>query len=118
MKNNIFSLSVRLSLSFIWLLCLHFTTLPLYAQTKKSGSLKPNILFILVDDLGFADLSGYGAKDLQTPAIDALIQAGMKFQNFYANSPVCSPTRASILTGKYPDLAGVPGVIRTNRYDS
>jgi arylsulfatase A-like enzyme len=105
-------------LLFIFLLYLHFFALPLHAQQKKSASGKPNILFILADDLGFADLSGYGAKDIRTPHIDALIQAGMKFQNFYANSPVCSPTRASILTGRYPDMAGVPGVIRTNPDDS
>lgn len=102
----------------VGLLCVLFIPTPLQAQSKKPLSQKPNILCILVDDLGFADLPAYGSKDLYTPHIDALIQAGVKFQNFYANSPVCSPTRASILTGKYPDLAGVPGVIRTNPYDS
>lgn len=77
-------------------------------------SQKPNILMILVDDLGYGDLTGYGAKDLETPNIDNLIASGMRFDNFYANCPVCSPTRASLLTGRYPDLVGVPGVIRTN----
>ncbi len=75
---------------------------------------KPNILMILVDDLGYGDLSSYGAKDMQTPNIDKLIASGMRFDNFYANCPVCSPTRASLLTGRYPDLVGVPGVIRTH----
>ena len=75
---------------------------------------KPNIVVILVDDLGYGDLSSYGARDLQTPNIDRLIAAGMRFDNFYANCPVCSPTRASLLTGRYPDLVGVPGVIRTH----
>lgn len=75
---------------------------------------KPNILMILVDDLGYGDLSAYGAKDMQTPNIDKLIASGMRFDNFYANCPVCSPTRASLLTGRYPDLVGVPGVIRTH----
>jgi len=75
---------------------------------------KPNILFILVDDLGYGDLSSYGAKDLQTPNIDKLVKAGMRFDYGYANCPVCSPTRASVLTGRYPDLVGVPGVIRTH----
>jgi arylsulfatase A-like enzyme len=64
--------------------------------------------------LGYGDLSSYGAKDLKTPHIDNLITAGMRFENFYANCPVCSPTRASLLTGRYPDLVGVPGVIRTH----
>ena len=78
----------------------------------------PNILVIMVDDLGYGDLSGYGATDLQTPHIDALIRRGMKFTNFYANCPVCSPTRASFLTGRYPELVGVPGVIRTHPENS
>jgi arylsulfatase A-like enzyme len=79
---------------------------------------KPNILVILVDDLGYGDLSCYGATDLKTPHIDGLIAAGMRFDNFYANCPVCSPTRASLLTGRYPDLVGVPGVIRTHLADN
>ena len=83
------------------------------AQNASAGQ-KPNILMILVDDLGYGDLSSYGAKDLQTPNTDNLIASGMRFDNFYANCPVCSPTRASLLTGRYPDLVGVPGVIRTH----
>ncbi|MHC4460391.1 MAG: sulfatase family protein [Planctomycetota bacterium] len=75
---------------------------------------KPNIIVILADDLGYGDLSSYGAKDMKTPHIDSLVAAGMRFDNFYANCPVCSPTRASLLTGRYPDLVGVPGVIRTH----
>jgi len=81
---------------------------------EQAAVRKPNILMILVDDLGYGDLSSYGAKDLRTPNIDSLISAGMRFDNFYANCPVCSPTRASLLTGRYPDLVGVPGVIRTH----
>lgn len=78
----------------------------------------PNILLILVDDLGFGDLSCQGATDLQTPNIDRIFSQGMRFTNFYANSTVSSPTRASLLTGRYPDMAGVPGVIRTHDDDS
>lgn len=74
----------------------------------------PNIVLILADDLGYGDLSCYGAKDLQSPHIDALAKRGLKFSNFYANCPVCSPTRAALLTGHYQDLVGVPGVIRTH----
>ena len=73
----------------------------------------PNLLVIMVDDLGYGDLSLYGAPDLKSPNIDALMQSGMRFDSFYANCPVCSPTRASFITGLYPDMAGVPGVIRT-----
>ena len=79
---------------------------------------KPNVLLILVDDLGYGDLSCYDATDLQSPNIDKLVSRGLKFTNFYANCPVCSPTRAAILSGKYPDRVGVPGVIRTHADNS
>lgn len=73
----------------------------------------PNIIVIMADDLGYGDLSSYGAKDLQSPHIDQLVRRGLNFTNFYANCPVCSPTRASFISGRYPELVGVPGVIRT-----
>lgn len=73
---------------------------------------KPNIVLIMVDDLGYGDLSSYGAPDMQTPHIDRLMASGLRFDQFYANCNVCSPTRASLMTGLYPDKAGVPGVIR------
>ena len=79
---------------------------------------KPNILLILVDDLGYGDLSSYGAGDMKTPHLDGLAGSGVRFNNFYSNCPVCSPTRASILTGRYPDMVGVPGVIRTHPHSS
>ena len=75
---------------------------------------RPNVLMILVDDLGYGDLSSYGATDLQSPHIDKLVSRGIRFDNFYANCPVCSPTRASLLTGRHPEQVGVPGVIRTH----
>ncbi|NBP87137.1 MAG: N-acetylgalactosamine 6-sulfate sulfatase, partial [Planctomycetia bacterium] len=57
---------------------------------------QPNILMILTDDQGWGDLGAYGGADLQTPAMDALVAAGMRLDNFYANCPVCSPTRAAL----------------------
>lgn len=74
----------------------------------------PNVVVILADDLGYGDLSSYGATDLKTPNVDTLVKNGMRFDQAYANCPVCSPTRASLLTGRYPELVGVPGVIRTH----
>lgn len=79
---------------------------------------RPNVLLILVDDLGYGDLSCYGAQDLNTPNIDRLAGGGMRFTNFYANCPVCSPTRASLLSGCFADAVGVPGVIRTHSANS
>lgn len=73
---------------------------------------KPNILIILTDDQGYHDVAYYGTKDLQTPNIDTLCKDGMRFDNFLTNSPVCAPTRAALLSGKYPDRVGVPGLIR------
>lgn len=83
-----------------------------------SAASRPNVLIILVDDLGYGDLSSYSAKDLHTPHIDAIVAGGMRFSHFYANCPVCSPSRAALLSGMYPDRAGVPGVIRTNPEDN
>jgi arylsulfatase A-like enzyme len=79
---------------------------------------KPNILVIIADDLGLADNSAYGTKDIRTPNIDRLAREGMTFENFYANSCVCSPTRAALLTGCHPDRVGVPGVIREENPDN
>jgi arylsulfatase A-like enzyme len=82
------------------------------------GSPKPNILVILTDDQGFHDVSYYGTTDLRTPHIDQLARDGMRFDRFYANSTVCSPTRAALLSGRYQDQVGVPGVIRTHAENS
>ncbi len=87
---------------------------PKLAFAKAKVSKLPNIIVILTDDQGYGDLSSYGAKDLKTPHMDKLVSAGMRFDRFYANCPVCSPTRAALLTGRYPDMVGVPGVIRTH----
>ncbi len=84
----------------------------------KSAVSRPNLIVILVDDLGYGDLGCYGAKDLQTPHIDKLMSQGMRFNEFYANCPVCSPTRAALLSGRYQDMVGVPGVIRTHPENS
>ena len=79
---------------------------------------RPNLLVILVDDLGYGDLSAWGAADVRTPHVDALAAAGLRMDAFYANCTVCSPTRAALLSGRYPDLVGVPGVIRTDPANS
>lgn len=78
----------------------------------SANAAKPNIVMILVDDLGYSDLSSFGGTDIRTPAIDGLMKAGLRFDQFYSNCTVCTPTRASLLTGRYPDLVGTPGVIR------
>ncbi len=74
----------------------------------------PNILFILADDHGYGDISAHEGPSIQTPNIDRIATNGTRFTQFYANSSVCSPSRASLMTGRYPDRVGVPGVIRTH----
>src|ERR1051325_501475 len=70
------------------------------AATLHQGQ-KPNVVFILADDLGYADVGCYGAKDIRTPNIDRIRADGVKFTDFYANAPVCTPTRCGFLTGRY-----------------
>ncbi|MCF6286095.1 MAG: sulfatase-like hydrolase/transferase, partial [Candidatus Hydrogenedentes bacterium] len=74
----------------------------LLPRVGYSQSAKPNFLFILADDLGWKDLGCYGSTFYETPNLDRLAATGMRFTNAYAACPVCSPTRASILSGKYP----------------
>jgi arylsulfatase A-like enzyme len=68
---------------------------------------KPNILFILIDDMGWADIGCYGSSFYETPNLDRLRNEGMLFTDGYAACPVCSPTRASVMAGKYPARVGV-----------
>ena len=70
-----------------------------------------NIILILADDLGYGDLGCYGGSDLETPNIDALAGGGLKFTDFHSNAPVCSPTRAALMTGRYQQRSGIEGVI-------
>jgi arylsulfatase A len=72
---------------------------------------RPNIIFIYTDDLGYGDLSCYGATDINTPNIDRLASEGIKFTQFYAASNTCSPSRAALLTGRYPLRSGVNAVL-------
>ena len=94
MKNLLFS---------ILLVC----TLGSVAQNSK----KPNVIIIFNDDLGYQDLGCYGSPNIKTPRVDQLAKEGMRFTDFYSASPVCSASRAALLTGCYPQRVGVPGVI-------
>ena len=67
---------------------------------------QPNIIFILVDDQGYYDLGCYGATEIKTPRIDAMAKEGMRFTDYYAAAPICSPSRAGLLTGCYPRRVG------------
>ena len=72
---------------------------------------QPNLIVILADDLGYGDLSCYGNQRFETPSLDQMASEGMRFTDFHSSGPVCSPTRAGLLTGRYQQRSGIPGVI-------
>lgn len=76
---------------------------------------RPNFIVFLTDDQGYGDLSCMGTTDFQTPHLDRLAGGGARFTNWYANAPVCSPSRASLLTGRYPGNAGVRSILAGHR---
>jgi len=78
------------------------------AREKGDGAVKkPNFIFILIDDMGWKDIACNGSEFYETPNVDRMAASGMSFSQAYASCPVCSPTRASVLTGKYPATVGV-----------
>lgn len=87
----------------------------LRTQTKQvdltNRSKRPNIIVMLYDDLGYSDLGIFGSKAIRTPAIDSLARNGVMLTNFYAPAPICSPSRAGFLTGRFPVRAGLPNVV-------
>src|SRR5436189_4855834 len=85
----------KLLLSFFFSFSVQFC----FAQKQDT---RPNIIYIMADDMGYADLSCYGRKDYQTPNLDKLASQGLKFVNAYTGAPLCTPTRASFMTGRYP----------------
>lgn len=103
-----FSTLSKLLLSF---LCFWLMTACSEQQEKENSMADspPNIIYILVDDMGYGDLSCYGQKVLQTPNIDRLAKEGIRFTQHYAGATVCAPSRASLLTGKQPGRSSVRG---------
>ena len=75
----------------------------------------PNFIIFLTDDQGYGDLSCMGSEDFRTPHLDRLAREGARFTDWYSNSPVCSPSRASLLTGRYPGHAGVRSILAGHR---
>lgn len=76
-----------------------------FAQKTKKADTRPNIILIMVDDMGYSDVGSYGSE-IQTPNLDNLAKEGIRFREFYNNS-ICAPTRASLITGQYPHKAGI-----------
>jgi len=88
---------------------------PGVALAGPPGTGRPNFLIFYTDDQGYGDMGCYGAADLRTPNMDSLAASGIRFTNWYSNAPVCSASRASLLTGRYPQRAGVPGIFGSGR---
>ena len=91
---------MKLSIGVLGWLLVGFSTLQ--AQSPSP----PNVVFIISDDMGWADIGSYGAPDAKTPNIDSLARDGVKLTDFYANGVVCSPTRAALISGRYPQRYG------------
>jgi arylsulfatase A len=78
--------------------------------SAAGAATKPNIVLIYCDDLGYGDIGPYGSR-IRTPNLDRMASEGIRFTNFYSANPVCSPSRAALLTGRYPTRVGVPKVL-------
>ena len=107
------SVRSRLSVVLVWTTLTVLASLVTVCAADLSGQ-KPNVVFILADDLGWSDVSCYGQTLWETRNIDRLAGEGMRFTDAYAAGPVCSPTRASILTGKYPHRLHMSGILAQN----
>lgn len=90
--------------------------LVLARSARPASTRKPNIILIMADDLGYGDIGCYGSETIRTPNIDALAAGGMKFTDYHSNCPVCSPTRAALLTGRYQQRTGIEGVVTAARH--
>jgi arylsulfatase A len=93
----------------LFLIC--FVALILYGCRQPAKPVKPNIIVIMADDLGYGGISSYGETTIRTPNIDALAKNGIRFLDFHSNGSVCTPTRAAFLTGNYQQRSGLEGVI-------
>lgn len=97
------------------------TTCGWSAAGESAGKGRPNIVLIIADDLGYGDLACYGCPDTRTPVLDRLASEGVRFTNYYANAPECSPTRTALMTGRYQHHVGglecAIGTGNVGRYD-
>jgi len=91
------------------------------ATLARGAGKRPNIVLFLADDLGWADVSCFGSRDIRTPNVDAMARGGVRFPRYYCNAPECTPTRTALLTGRYQQRVGgmecAIGVGNVGRYD-
>jgi arylsulfatase A-like enzyme len=105
---------MRMSMKYVKFLIYN---LPLLAMgfSVTANPDRPNVVIVLIDDMGYGDLSCYGNKFVNTPNIDALASNGLKFTNYYVNSPICSPSRVAMNTGQYPMRYRIHSFIASSR---
>ena len=101
MKRSIQMFHSKPYLFFIWLVCLSWSFNANVRADMESGNDRPNIIVIMADDLGYGDVSCYGATEIETPNIDRLAAGGIRFTHGYCSASTCTPTRYSMLTGNY-----------------
>ena len=116
MERRLPFLDPRFSLFGIAVLCFLSSAAMAAVETSDNQCGRPNIVFIFVDDQGYYDLGCYGATEVETPQIDALAGKGVRFTDYYAAAPICSPSRTGLLTGCYPRRTG--GEVWVHRPDS
>jgi arylsulfatase A-like enzyme len=80
-------------------------------SAAETAATSPNVIVIFTDDMGYADAGCYGAQDINTPNLDRMAAEGVRFTDFYSANAVCSPSRAAMLTGRYPTRCNVPNVL-------
>jgi hypothetical protein len=80
---------------------------PAASQAQVGDAARPNVVFIMTDDVGYGDIGSYGGPDIRTPNIDGLARDGTRFSDFYANAPSCTPTRSGFITGRYQQRLGL-----------
>src|SRR5262245_27734097 len=106
-----FAASWKKTPSIAFFACLLF--LALAAPQNLRAADKPNIIFLLTDDMGYGDVGCYGGKFVPTPNIDRLAEEGTKFTQFYSAAPVCSPSRTGFLTGVFPGRWRITSYLQT-----
>ncbi|MBI3910966.1 MAG: sulfatase [Armatimonadetes bacterium] len=90
---------------------------PIPAAHAQPAPSQPNIVLIFADDLGYGDLGCYGSPTIRTPHLDRLAREGVRFTDFYAAAPVCTPSRAALLTGRYPTRTGLTRILNPRSQD-
>ena len=110
MKSNLVWIGVQASFWFVAMsTCFVQTAVAQVVKQRGSQSKYPNVIYILADDLGYGDLSGYGQEKFKTPHIDALAKNGIQFMQHYSGSTVCAPSRCSLMTGLHTGHCPVRG---------